>query len=175
MPLSAGAAPGELDPTFGTGGRVMTEIGAGSVALAAALQADGKIVTAGFCVIETDTYGFCVTRHTVDGSLDASFDGDGKVTTNIDDAGGGTAYATAIQADGKIVVAGTCTVPPGLSGFCLARYNDDGGLDASFGGDGKVLTSMDPATYLGEIANAVAIQSDGKIVAAGMCQRGGVG
>jgi uncharacterized delta-60 repeat protein len=179
MPLSATAAPGELDPSFGTGGRARTEVAAGSGAVAVALQADGKIVTAGQCVVEVDTWGFCLTRHTVDGGLDASFDGDGKVTTTIGTDGlghgRGFAYAVAIQADGKIVVAGQCGVVPGLDGFCLARYNDDGGLDTSFDGDGRVLTLMGTAGSVQGIANAVAIQSDGKIVAAGWCQAVGSG
>src|SRR5262245_51718892 len=79
--------------------------------------------------------------HTVlaaDGDLDATFDGDGKVTT--DSGGQDRAFAVAVQPDGKIVVAGN-SQPAGGRQFGLARYNVDGSLDTSFGGTGLVQTS----------------------------------
>src|SRR6185295_9692863 len=74
------------------------------------------------------------------------------------------AFAIAIQSDGKIVVAGHSDTGPTLSDFALARYNADGSLDSSFGVGGKVLTDFEN-DY--DTAFGVAIQSDGKIVAAG--------
>ncbi len=91
------------------------------------------------------------------GSLDPTFDGDGLVTTPS-----GEANAVAIQSDGKIVVAGDVSGVSTLD-FLLIRYNPDGSLDNSFDTDGIVTTSFGE----GVMAFGVAIQSDGKIVAAG--------
>ena len=110
----ANAAPGDLDPTFGDGGRVVTGFD-GSIddtpywemdgfygrAYAVAMQADGKIVLAGVASYD----GFGVARHLPDGTLDTSFGGTGAVRTRFN--GPSAAYAVAIQADGKIVVVGT--------------------------------------------------------------------
>ena len=70
------------------------------------------------------------------------------------------ALSVAVQTDGKIVVSGGYSNNAG-SGFALVRYNTDGALDASFDGDGILLTNF------GTFANAVAVQGDGKILAAG--------
>lgn len=91
------------------------------------------------------------------GILDSTFGQGGLVKTSF----GGTydsAYAVAIQADGKVVVAGA-----GAGGSALARYNSDGSLDTSFGTGGKVTTLIGSGCY----PHSIAIQSDGKIVAAG--------
>ena len=91
------------------------------------------------------------------GDLDPTFSGDGKMTDWT-----GRAKAVAIQPDGKIVVAGSTNMD---SSFALARYNPDGSIDPAFGGgDGKVTTDIG---YSNESANAVALQSDGKIVVLG--------
>jgi uncharacterized delta-60 repeat protein len=89
--------------------------------------------------------------------LDASFGGDGKVTTEF----GGDDTAMALQSDGKIVMVGGS-----ITDFVLARYNADGSLDAGFGSGGLVTTSL-MTGVAEEVARAVAIQPDGKIVVAG--------
>ncbi|RUT06030.1 hypothetical protein DSM106972_032360 [Dulcicalothrix desertica PCC 7102] len=94
------------------------------------------------------------------GSLDSSFGTGGRVTAGF---GSGTAYATAIQADGKIVVVGEAY--NGSSDFAIARYNPNGTLDTNFGNGGKVTTDLAGRTDRGY---SVAIQSDGKIVVAGI-------
>ena len=94
------------------------------------------------------------------GELDTSFDGDGKVLTDF--GGPDEGWAVAVQGDGKIVMAGSTTTGTAVD-FALARYNADGSLDTSFDGDGKVVTDFGG----GDVAVDVAIQSDGKIVAAG--------
>ncbi len=93
------------------------------------------------------------------GSLDPTFDADGKLTTEIGEGTEDFVLAAAIQPDGKIVAAGV-SYANGSMAAALVRYTKDGSLDTSFGLDGKVIT---PAVS----AYAVAIQSDGKIVAAG--------
>jgi uncharacterized delta-60 repeat protein len=159
---SSQAAPGDLDPTFGTGGKVITPIGSSAynAVRAVAIQPDGKIVTAGNVV--RATYDFGLVRYNTDGSLDTTFGTGGKVVTPI---GNSTdiAYAVAIQSNGKIVAAGT-TVGSGTYDFGLVRYNTDGSLDTTFGTGSKIVT---PIGSREDQAFAIAIQPDGKIVAVG--------
>jgi uncharacterized delta-60 repeat protein len=159
----AAAPPGDLDPTFDGDGRVTTDFaGDFDLANAVAIQGDGKIVAAGDTFVSGSGDDFALARYNTDGSLDTTFDGDGKVTTDF--AGGfDAAFGVAIQGDGKIVAAGVAVVS-GTGDFALARYNTDGSLDTSFDGDGKVTTAFGSST---DEAFAVAIQGDGKIVAAG--------
>src|SRR6266542_4476130 len=165
MPSIAQAAPGDLDPTFGGDGEVTTHFTAWSdeSANAVAIQADGKIVAAGgtFSAFYHDK--FALARYNADGTLDTSFGGDGKVTTHFAAGSEDGAHAVAIQANGKIVAAGNSHLSN--ERFALARYNSDGKLDTSFGGDGKVTTRFAAGSY--DFASAVAIQPDGKVVAAG--------
>jgi uncharacterized delta-60 repeat protein len=166
FPASALAAGGQLDSSFGGDGKVTTHFAAGSngEAAAVAIQDDGKIVTAGGSYIpDTSASQFALARYNSDGSLDSSFGGDGKVRTNFGGDSDARASAVAIQADGKIVAVGISFV--GDQRFALARYNSDGSLDPSFGGDGKVITHFAEGSI--DTAAAVAIQADGRIVAAG--------
>ena len=156
--LASAAADGALDTTFGTGGKVTTTIGGGDQGKAIAIQSNGKIL-----VVGDDSNDFKVVRYNTDGSLDTSFDSDGKVTTDIN-GGFDDGQSVAIQSDGKIVVAGMGRV--GLNeNFAVVRYNTDGSLDTTFDTDGKATTDI--GTNTTDKANAVAIQSDGKIIAAG--------
>jgi uncharacterized delta-60 repeat protein len=144
---------GSLDPSFGSGGKVVEPTL--SSARAVALQGDGKIVAAGYGInAATVNRNFAVARYNRDGSRDPSFDADGLVLTDF--GGSAAASGVALQDDGKIVVAGA-----GSGGGILARYDRAGRLDPSFGSGGKVIigTSVE--------VNAVALQDDGKIVAAG--------
>jgi uncharacterized delta-60 repeat protein len=97
------------------------------------------------------------------GYLDHTFSDDGKVLTDV--AGDDTGQAVAVQADRKVVVAGTTH---GGTDIAVVRYNTDGALDSSFGGDGIVITDVsgDDAAF------AVAIQGDGKIVVGGFTDDG---
>lgn len=98
------------------------------------------------------------------GDLDPSFNGTGKLTTDFG-AFGDIAQSVAIQADGKIVVAGRSNSPNnGFYDFALARYNTNGSLDTSFSGDGKLTTPIGTGDDFGY---AVAIQADGKIIVVG--------
>jgi uncharacterized delta-60 repeat protein len=159
-------ANGTLDSTFSGDGKVTTYFGFGAHGDAVALQANGKLVVAGS---SSELARFALARYRVDGSLDTTFGGDGKVTTRM---GHGETAATgvAIQANGKVVAAGYTDVPHefgdtfGPGKFALARYRVDGGLDVSFGGDGRVTTAFGSRNAA---ANCVAIQGNGKIAAAG--------
>ena len=159
------AARGHLDPTFGSGGKVTTDFGGNETALGLAVQADGRAVLAGTRFDPGPSDDFVLARYTASGALDTTFDRDGKVTT---DFGGGSdgARDVVVQADGKIVAAGSGFPAQGRPlDFALARYNRDGTLDSTFGDGGKVLTTFEPNSIDG--ASAVLIQPDGKIVAAG--------
>lgn len=120
LPGVAQAAPGDLDTSFSFDGKVTTDFGGvGDEAHAVAVQLDGRIVAAGRT--RTD---FALARYNVDGSLDTSFSGDGRVTTGFGTSE--TARGVALQADGKIVAAGHKN-----GDFALARY--EGGSGARIG------------------------------------------
>lgn len=162
------AAAGDLDPTFGGGGKVATDFGAADVAGGVAVQADGKIVAAGYSEDpNSNASDFVLARYKADGALDPGFGDAGKVRTAFGASSEDAAFAVAVQPDGKIVAGGGSYTPnpDSSTDFALARFNPDGSLDSTFGGGtGKVLTNL----LRTEFATALAIQSDGKIVAAGM-------
>ena len=159
-------ADGALDGTFDTDGKVTTDINSDDSAFAVALQADRKIVAAGSSSNGADL-DFAVTRYNADGTLDSTFDADGKAATPVG-SGNDAAKAMAIQTDGKIVVAGFSFSGPN-SRFALARYNSDGTLDSTFG-TGGVVTS---AVGIGDArAASLVIQPDGKLIAAGVAFNG---
>lgn len=159
------AQPGSLDNTFGTGGKVTTAIGISfDGATSLAIQSDGKMVLAGYSLISTH-YQFALVRYNNDGTLDNTFGSGGKVTTaigNFDDRGN----SVAIQADGKILLAGQSfdQNSPVSNDFAIARYNIDGSMDNTFGSSGKVITDFDSTNDYG---NSILIQPDGKILLAG--------
>jgi uncharacterized delta-60 repeat protein len=161
---SALAAAGDLDLSFDADGKVTTDFFGGvDNGRAVAVQPDGKIVVAGTATNGAGTV-FAVARYNADGSPDASFDADGKVTTEFAGANS-VARGLALQPDGKIVVAGTAG-----GDFALVRYNSDGSLDVNFGTGGRVTTDF---FVNSDICNAVALQPDGKIVAAGAARNAG--
>jgi uncharacterized delta-60 repeat protein len=160
------AARGDLDPTFGSGGKVRTDFGGSEIGWAVAVQRDRRIVVAGGRS-DSESDDFVLARYTARGLLDRSFDGDGKVETDLD---GGFDWASdvAVQGDGKIVAAGRSLLGEAEADgadMALARYNRDGSLDPSFGEGGTVLTTFEPTGIAG--ASALVIQADGKIVAGG--------
>jgi uncharacterized delta-60 repeat protein len=159
--IYAGAA--DLDLTFDTDGKVTTDFSAGNdLGRGVAIQPDGKIIVVGRMVDSSNT-DFAVARYNVDGSLDSSFGIGGKVNTDFD-LGDDEAFAVVLQFDGKIIVAGSSFSNGGTYDFAVVRYNFDGSLDQSFGAGGKVVTDFAGDS---DEARAVAVQSDGKIVAAG--------
>ena len=162
----AQAADGDLDPLFGSGGMVMTDLGKSTdIANAVAIQADGKSVVVGTTYKNNDfsDEDFVVTRYNTDGMLDNTFGNRGKVRTDFPGLAA-VPSSVVIQPDGKIVVAGGAfPLFTFLGNFKVARYNPNGSLDTSFG-DGGIVTTIFPA---GSYASDVALQSDGKIIAAG--------
>jgi uncharacterized delta-60 repeat protein len=158
------AFPGELDMTFSSNGKVNFSVTSGSdVAYAMALQSNGKIVLAGTCDGDA-IVRFCLARLDSDGSLDLGFGLFGKTSVHIT-SGTDSARSVAIAPDGKIVVAGDC-LSNGKYDFCTARFMPNGTLDDTFSGNGTVVTAV---TTEKNVATAVAVQSDGKVVVAGRC------
>ena len=153
-------ADGTLDLSFGGGdGIVITTFTGGSFALDVAIQPDGKIIAVGDA---KNTSAFAAARYNTNGTLDPTFGGDGKVTTSLTPFDYEFAGSVGLQADGKIVAAGSA-----LSRFAVVRYNTDGTLDSSFSADGKLTTNFFRNDEFDEGAEALAIQTDGKIVAGG--------
>lgn len=153
-------ADGTLDTSFASDGvaaKTMSTYSAEGAAMR--VQADGSFVVAGYADVD-DVGCFAMTRFTAAGELDATFGTGGVVTTPIGEWA--SANALAIQADGRIVLAGTATVDSD-DRFALARYTSNGILDPSFGTAGTLTTAIGDTST----ANALAIQADGKAVTAG--------
>lgn len=169
--------PGTLDPFFATGsplgaGKFIASVGTGSSkARGIAVQPDGKVLLAGECVGGLNGTDFCTLRYNSNGTLDTDFGVAGAAITSFG-PNKDTANAIALQPDGKIVVAGGCWLYAPLDSFCATRYNQDGSLDPNFGSGGKLVTTVE-ILYEWAVANAIAIQPDGKIVFSGTCTSNG--
>ena len=162
------ATAGDLDPSFGDAGIVTPTSGPNAPGYGVAMQADGKIVIGGSLWDGIGGSEFSLARYNSDGTIDGSFGIGGQVTSDFGAvAAGGSQHGTgqlALQADGKIVFAGTYDSAFGGQ-FALVRYNPDGSLDAGFGTGGKVTTYL--GSPHGAKADALGLQGDGKLVVAG--------
>ncbi len=164
------AAQTLLDPTFNGNGIVTTQyLSFASKAYGSVLQPDGKLVVVGSANTNEafpGSYQMVVFRYNADGSLDASFDGDGKFTAVADPSRTSEAIGAALQADGKIVVVGRVGTAENLNQDALVvRINPNGSIDTTFDGDGIKTINFDVQNAT-DIATDVAVQSDGKIVIA---------
>jgi len=150
---------GRLDPSFDGDGRLLLDLGSFGDARDVAVQDDGKIV-----IVGNNGGDFAVIRLEPDGTLDSSFGGGaGFVLTDVGGFGA-FGYTAALQPDGKIVAAGYTNAVDTSEDFAIARYLEDGTLDPSFGSGGLVTTDF---TGWEDRITGLAIQTDGKIVAAG--------
>ncbi len=156
---------GSLDTSFGTDGKVVTQIGDFSQATSASLQSDGRLV-----VVGSSFPNFALARYNPSGSLDASF-GNGGIVTTVIGSGIAVARSVAIQSDGKIVAVGNAMTDANAN-FAVVRYHSDGALDTTFDTDGKVITAIGNGS---SFAISVFIQTDNKIVAVGGSQNGSDG
>ena len=165
-------ADGSLDTTFGTGGIVTTKLGdfdagANTVLIVpdantSTNPADYKIVAAGHTSTSGGNFNFALVRYNADGTLDTTFHTTGVVTRNfgqLDDI-----HDAVLQADGKIVAVGS-TFIGGKVELALARYDNDGSLDTTFGTAGQVTTDLGGVN---QSASSLVIQPDGKLVVAGV-------
>jgi uncharacterized delta-60 repeat protein len=163
------AAPGELDRSFSADGGVLTDFGGFEEASAVVVQPNGKLVAAGIAFVG-GSRDFALARYQPDGSMDTGFGSGGLVRTDFGSGTDDGAAALAIQPDGKLVAAGFSNAGgPGDFDFALARYNPDGSLDTGFSFDGILRTFFGGNS---EGANALVIQPDSKIVAAGFSDGG---
>ena len=157
---------GTLETTFGTGGRV--QLAGDNVGRGLAVQA-----TAGSCSRAPSRpcrslqrrRSFALMRLLANGTIDDSFGNGGRVQTAFTDRGD-EAFAVALQSDGKIVAAGASNTQVN-SNFAVARYDEDGDLDTSFSQDGKLTIDFFGFT---DVAESIAIQSNGKIVLGGLAR-----
>lgn len=176
----ATAAPGQLDPTFGVNGRVLTTVNSvDDYGYSVVTMTDGRILVAGACMgAVVNREHFCIVRYRADGSLDLTFNGSGKVDTSVL-GGRAKGFQILLQSDGKILLAGACATD-GISNysFCLARYEANGLLDNSFNQTGIAIApsnpfSQDEAPLSEETAfvrwTSAALLSDGRVVIAGNC------
>jgi len=164
LTVTVRGAAGDVDTSF-AGGTIVTPVDIGEDYVnAVAVQADGKVLAAGSSGTVKGTQ-LALLRYGRDGTLDTTFGNGGKVLTAVGPAGNDVAHAIAVQADGKIVVAGS-TDQGGSVGldFALLRYNADGSPDGTFGNGGRVLTDFGSAT---DRAWALLLTADGKIVLGG--------
>jgi uncharacterized delta-60 repeat protein len=165
---------GTLDASFGTGGQLTTDFaGANDQADSVSVQPDGKIVAAGAAgKFINRGFDFGLARYNSNGMLDTSFGTSGKVTTDFagSDDVPSDASSIAVQGDGKIVVIGRTLVAVNQSdgaliyNFALARYNNNGTLDTSFGTSGKATTDFAGGN---DVPFSVAVEPDGNIVLTG--------
>jgi uncharacterized delta-60 repeat protein len=152
------AAAGGLDPTFGTGGKVLTNLGDNSsgaqinaVVSDAALQSNGDIVVSG---------NFGLVRYLSNGKLDASFGTKGLATT------AGSTAGLAIEPNGDYLAVGAGTTSSGASAFEVTRFTSSGKLDPTFGTGGVVTTAF-PNASDGAAADAVLVEPNGGILVGG--------
>jgi uncharacterized delta-60 repeat protein len=152
------------DRSFGEKGAVLASLqGEPCDAQAMCVQPDGCVIVAGSVGPAGSASDIAVARFLPDGSLDEDFGDGGWAVIQI----GGrrtVAHAVALQANGKIILAGeSLDLENNRRDFILVRLKRNGHADAKFGGEGFLLTDFGGDSW----ANAVAIQDDGKIVAAG--------
>jgi uncharacterized delta-60 repeat protein len=167
---------GVLDPTFGNGGLAITPplgtLSSGNANAVAVDPTNGTIVAAGTAddgTHNSNNYDFKVVRFTSNGSLDPAFGGSGMVTTSFG-SDEDFAFDVGIQPlDHRIVAAGTSRHSGNID-FALVRYNTDGTLDGMFGSNGKVTTNFTGKGQTASLdsASAMVLQTDGKIVLAGI-------
>ncbi len=164
---------GSIDSTFnGKGYNVLrndsTNLSEDSYITCIRIQADGKILVAGYCLEKSAagvwSKGIITARFNADGTADTSFNGDGVVRTQvIDNLDDSTPRDLELQSDGKILLVGYALDNSGQDGrIIMVRYESDGTLDQSFNSSGKVVTNVSTRCW-GAFAS---ILNDGKIVVA---------
>ncbi len=171
---SAAAYSGQLDPDFGSSGVVTTNVGGDANSdyiQSIAEDPSGRLVAGGYCW-NGSSYDICVSRYTADGVIDPTFGTDGSVVTNVhDDTGSDVGASIAVDSMGRIVVGGQCLESGFSNRLCAVRYNTEGALDPTFGGDGIVVTDVG-SDGQSDSGWAVTVDSSDRIILAGDCSAG---
>lgn len=159
-------ANGSNDTDFNSTGISVTSLGTlfGGSVEAVVVDNDGRVVTAGVFFNDEGNTDVFVQRYTAGGALDDEFNSDGLQT--LDQGTNERAFAVVVQVDDRIVVAGSSEVAADSDDFLVARFNDDGSLDASFD-SGAIVSDFEGE---GDVAFGLAIQDDGTLVLAGRMQ-----
>ncbi len=166
--LTTSAKAGSLDSTFGQDGSVISDTVQSEYAQAMTVQADRKILVAGYQNGSGNVPHFLLKRFDTSGKPDLSFGTGGRVVTAVRQAAvADQAFAVAVQPDGKILVAGYVFSRTHHTDFALLRYTPAGALDTSFGSQGKAITTVGNGYSLSG-AHAVVVQPDGRILVAGI-------
>lgn len=161
-------ADGSLDPSFGTGGKITTDVMGYDGGYDLLLQTDGKILVAG-----GSGRGFVLVRYLPEGGLDTAF-GIGGIAVDDGNFLSVTRDGIVLQPDQKIVVAGVYSNWPSPADFVLARYDLNGGIDATFGAGGKTVITTGVSTgNLSGSPGVLMLRSDGKIEAAAVLTQNG--
>jgi uncharacterized delta-60 repeat protein len=155
---------GSMDPSFGMAGQVVLDFGGDDGANAVVVQPDGKILVAGSTTAGGGGGDFALARLSSNGSLDPSFGAGGKAT--VDFGGADSAFGIALQPDGSVVLAGGTNTTTDVGQFAIARVTSAGALDSAFGQGGKTTIAFGDLST----GRAVALQTDGNIVVAGISE-----
>jgi uncharacterized delta-60 repeat protein len=165
---------GSLDTTFGAAGMAASVVSASAMAL----ESNGRIVIAGAVTSKVNVppasndVGFGIVRYTANGNVDTTFGTGGAAIVDFGAAAPLSGpFAVAIQSNGDVVAGGAAALGPENSSvnsaFGLIRVTSSGVLDTTFGSDGIVITTIQSGSPVFSFVTGLAIQSDGKIVAAG--------
>lgn len=163
---------GQLDTTFGNGGKVLTQIGDGvqEEVTGIVVQPSGRIIVSGYCA-DAGTRAFCLAAYNSDGTLNEFFNASAPVgargRVKLRPGGDSLAWGVTPQPDNKIVVVGQCATGLEAPRFCAARLSPDGDIDATFGGTGFYVGPAWAADSAA--ANAVAVRNGGGLVLVGTC------
>ena len=151
---------GQLDPTFGDAGVVVTPVGTGwSAAHGVGIQKNGTIVAVGYAQTTPDTR-FAIVRYDRFGVPDPTF-GDGGIVTTLFAPGADIANAVHVISDDAILVVGTSQRTGSNADVALARYKGSGALDGAFGTNGT--KRIERTGTFNEYGNAIAVSSEGSI------------
>lgn len=167
-------ANGVLDTSFSFDGRAGVDFdGNDDECNAIAIQADGRIIAVGSTQSATSR-NFALARFTSTGALDSTFGVNGRLQVQFDVFGSddSSAYAIALQTDGRIVVAGDLHITPGIYDFAIARLLADGSYDTAFNGNGRQrVRIITPDGTERASGLALAIDTIGRMVVGGYARK----
>jgi uncharacterized delta-60 repeat protein len=166
---------GNLDTTFASSGKFIYALTSSTLQpiylTSMVVQNDDKILLGGFCDMDSTSGAndqFCMIRLDANGNFDNSFDGDGIRIFDVPDSTYDAITSLAIQPDGKIIAGGYCVTSLSEK-FCLARFNSDGSLDTTFNSSDTPGYRIQDLSTNRELAKAMILQPDGKIILGGTC------